>query len=180
MKSWENFTWKSYRLSISPVRCSHCTLGNPKKSFSTVLFIYTSDYLRYLTRKQSVIHLPTPPENVSTLTCKMQNFLIWLKACCVLSDVGRSEKSQLWVVVGGSKKNPMWCAATGMSGKQCHSKCSEWQRSALRHASRLFQHCSVTYAVLKFSTRRNKPLPQASTHPYQYMCSSCSVPQTQY
>ena len=72
MKSWENLTQKSYRLST--VRCSHCTLGNPKKSFSTVLFIHTSDYLRYLTRKQSVIHLPTPPENVTTLTCELQTF----------------------------------------------------------------------------------------------------------
>ena len=31
-----------------------------KKSFSTVLFIHTSDYLRYLRTKQTVIHLPTP------------------------------------------------------------------------------------------------------------------------
>jgi len=66
VKSWENLTRKSYRLSTSPVRCSHFTLGNPKKSFSTVLFTHTSDYLRYLTWKQSVIHLPTPPENVTT------------------------------------------------------------------------------------------------------------------
>ena len=44
-----------------------------KKSFSTVLFIHTSDYLCYL-RKQPVIHLPTPPENVTTLTCELQNF----------------------------------------------------------------------------------------------------------
>jgi len=46
----------------------------PKKSFSTVLFTHTSDYLRYLTRQQSVIHLPTPPENVTTLTWELQNF----------------------------------------------------------------------------------------------------------
>ena len=31
VKSWGNLTWKSYRLSTSPVRCSDCTLGNPKK-----------------------------------------------------------------------------------------------------------------------------------------------------
>jgi len=46
-----------------------------KKSFSTVLFIHTSDYLCYL-RKQTVIHLPTPTENVTTLTCALQNFFI--------------------------------------------------------------------------------------------------------
>jgi len=74
VKSWENLTLKSYRLSTSPLRCSHCTLGNPKKSFSTVLFIHTSYYLCYLERKHSVIHLPTPPENVTTLTCELQIF----------------------------------------------------------------------------------------------------------
>jgi len=178
-KIWhENLTG----LSISPVRCSHCTLGNPK-SFSTVLFIHTSDYLRYLTRKHSVIHLYTPPENVTTLTCELQNFFIWLKVWCVLSDVGGSEKSQLWVVVNGSEKNRLWCVANGMSGKQCHSKCSEWPPSALLHASSLFSTLIsriVHNAVLKFSPCHNKPLPQASTRPYQCTRSSCSMPKTQY
>ena len=49
-------------LPISPVYCSHFTLGNPKSHFSTVLFIHTSDYLRYLRRKQTVTPLPTTPE----------------------------------------------------------------------------------------------------------------------
>jgi len=76
VKIWhENLT----DLSTSPVRCSHFTLGNPKKSFSTVLFIHASDYLCYLRRKQTVIHLPTPSENVTTRNCEMQNFFIWLK-----------------------------------------------------------------------------------------------------
>jgi len=44
-----------------------------KKSFSTVLFIHTSDYLRYVRSKQTAIHLPTA-ENVTTLTCELQNF----------------------------------------------------------------------------------------------------------
>jgi len=47
-----------------------------KKSFSAVLFIRSSDYLRYLRRKQTVIHLPTPPENVTTVTCELLNFFI--------------------------------------------------------------------------------------------------------
>ena len=54
-------------------------LEKSKKSFSTVLFIHTSDYLRYLTRKQTVIHLPTPSENVTKLTWELQNFFICLK-----------------------------------------------------------------------------------------------------
>ena len=65
----------------------------------------TSDYLSYLRRKQSVIHLPTPPEITTTLTCELQNFFIRLEVCCVLSDVGGSEESQLWVVVCCSENN---------------------------------------------------------------------------
>jgi len=107
--------------------------------------IHTSDYLCYIRRKQTAVHLPTPPENVTTLTCELQHFLIWLKVCCVLSNVGGSKKSQLWVVVGYSGKNRLWCVATGMSGKQCHSKCWEWPPSALIHASSLFRHRSVAY-----------------------------------
>ena len=94
-------------LSTSSVRRIYFT-WEIQKSFSTVLFIHTSDYLHYLRRKQTVIHLPTPPENVITLTCEMQNFFIWLKVCYVLSNGGGSEESQLWVVTGGSKKNHLF------------------------------------------------------------------------
>jgi len=54
--------------------------------------------------------LPTPPENVTTPTCELQDFFIRLKVSCVLSNVEGSEKSQLWVVVGGSEKTrcDMW------------------------------------------------------------------------
>jgi len=45
-----------------------------KKSFSTVL--YTADYLRHLKNQTDVAHLSTPPENVTTQTCEMQNFFI--------------------------------------------------------------------------------------------------------
>jgi len=56
-------------------------------------------------KKKTVIHLPTAPENITTLTCELQNFFISLKVCCVLSNVGGSEESQLWVVISGSEKN---------------------------------------------------------------------------
>ena len=134
-KIWhENLTG----LSTSPVRYSHFTFGNPKKSFSAVLVIHTSDHLYYLRRKQTVIHLPTPPENVTNVL-----WIAKLNVCCILLSVGGSEKRQLWVVISGSEKNQLWCMATGMSGKQCHSKCSEWPPSALIHASSLFRHWSV-------------------------------------
>ena len=38
-----------------------------KSHFSTIVFIHTSDYLRYLRRKQTVNPLLTTPENVTTL-----------------------------------------------------------------------------------------------------------------
>jgi len=37
-----------------PVSCSHCTLGNPKSHYSTILFIRDSDYLHYLRIKRTV------------------------------------------------------------------------------------------------------------------------------
>ena len=42
-------------LTTTPDSCSHLTLGNPKKSFSTILVIRTFDYLRYLRIKGTEI-----------------------------------------------------------------------------------------------------------------------------
>jgi len=50
-KSWENLTWNLTDLSISPVKCSHFTFEDPKVIFRHY-YSYTSDYLRYLRRKQ--------------------------------------------------------------------------------------------------------------------------------
>jgi len=170
-------------LQIVHLRRSHCTLGNKKSHFQLYYsYMYTSDYIHYLTRKQSVVHLPTPPENVTTLTCELQNFSSDWRFVAFFSDVGSAETSQLWVVVGGSEKNRLWCVATGMSGS---SVIAGVQNDHILHYT-CFQSFStlisriVHHAVLKFSPCRNKPLPQASTCPYQYACSSCSVPQTQY
>jgi len=71
-----------------------------KSHFSTVLFMHTSDYLRYLRRKH-----PSHLKNVTALPCKMQNFFIWLKVCCIPPNVGGSERSRLWIGIGGSEKN---------------------------------------------------------------------------
>jgi len=65
-------------LSTSPVKFSHFTYKNTNKSLSAVLFINTLDYLRYFRRKQTVTHLPTTLENITTLTCDMQNFYFYL------------------------------------------------------------------------------------------------------
>ena len=48
-----------------------------KSHYSTVLFIRTSDYLRYRRRKQTVIPSPITPENVTALTCKMHNYYLF-------------------------------------------------------------------------------------------------------
>jgi len=45
-----------------------------QKAILMVLSEHTSDYLYYLRRKQAVIHLPTLPENVTTLTCECRTF----------------------------------------------------------------------------------------------------------
>jgi len=136
---------KSYRFVHLTGHLQPLYLGKYKKViFSSISYTYshTSDYLGYFRRKQTVIHLTTPRENVTTLTCEMQNCFIWLKVCSVLSNVGSSKESLLWVVIGGCEKNRLWCVTTGMSGKQCHSKCSEWPPSALIHACSLFRHWS--------------------------------------
>jgi len=143
-KIWhENLT----DLSTSPVRCSHFTLVNPKKSFSTVLFIRTS-WLFMLSQKKTNCNPSTCPPHLKMsphyLVNWLQNFFILLKVCCVLSKLeALNWRQPVWVVVGGSENNRLWCVATGMSGKQCHSKCSEWPPSASIHASSLFRHRPV-------------------------------------
>jgi len=49
----------------------------------------------------------------------------------------------LWVGIGGSEKNRLWCVANGMSGKQRYSKSSKWPPSARIHASSIFRHWST-------------------------------------
>ena len=44
VKSWKIWHENLTDLSTSPVRCSYITFGNPKKSFSKVVFIHISDY----------------------------------------------------------------------------------------------------------------------------------------
>jgi len=55
--------------------------------FQTVLFIRSSDYLRYLRRKQTVTLLSTTPENVTALPCKIHNIFIWMKVCAFLQTL---------------------------------------------------------------------------------------------
>ena len=84
----------------------------------------------FLISGENKLLFPYPPhlKNVTTLVCKMHNFFIWLKVCCIPPNVG------------GSEKNRLWCVANGMSGKQRYSKCSKWlpYRPTRIHASSVF------------------------------------------
>ena len=159
-------------LSTSPVRGNHFTFGNPKRVIFNSI-IHTYFWLFTLShKKQTVIHLLTPPENVTTLTCELRNFFIWLKVCCVLSNVGGSEDSQCcgcrrWL----RKELVVMCG--NWNGKQRHSKCSKWPSSAWIRASSLFRHLSLACCA------EIQPMSQqaaATTRLYQHSRSSCSVP----
>jgi len=117
VKSWENFDMKI--LQTCPPRLSDvATLPweIQKSHFNSIIHIYFWLFTQSQKKKNSNI-LVHP-------TWKCHHTNLWI-ICCVLSNIGGSEKSQLWIVISGSEKNRLWCVATGMSGKQCHSKCSE-------------------------------------------------------
>ena len=110
------------QLPTSPVYCSHFTLGNPKKSFTTVLFIHTSDYLSF----QKKMPLPTTLKMSSHYCVKCPTFSSdWRYVIFLQTSVAL-------------KKSRLWCVANGMSRKQRYSKCSKWPPSARIHASSLF------------------------------------------
>jgi len=158
--------------------------GIQKKSFSIVLFIHASDNL--LSQKKTNSNLLANP------TWKCHYTKLWIAKRFHQTEVLlRSFKRWgLWkeAVVGYCWRP--WKEPTVMCGNWnirqellqqvfrvttfCVNTCF---RSFSTHVSRIVHH-----AVLKFSSCRNKPLPQASTCPYQYTRSSYmySVPQTQY
>jgi len=140
-------------------------MGNPNKSFFNII-IHTYIRLFTLSQKKTNCYVlpPYPPhlKNVTSLPCKVHNFFIWLKVCCIPPNVGGADKSWLWVGIGDSEKNWLWCVACGISGKQRYSKCSKWPPSAWIHAYSLSPliNCIVHHAVLKFSPCCNKTLPE--------------------
>jgi len=155
-------------LSTSPVRCSYFTLGSPKKVIFNCI-IHTYFWLLILSQKKTNCNPLAHP----TWKCHRSNlwiaklFFIWLKVCYVLSNVGGSEKSQLWVVVGGSEKPLVMCGNWNV--RQAMSQ------QVFRVTAFCFNTCFQSFstlisrivhdAALKFSPCRNKLLPQASTCP---------------
>jgi len=72
MKSWETLISK---FPILPVNCSHFTLVNSKKSFSTILLTRTLDYLRHLIIKRTVTVTMWQLEcQASNVTASVQTF----------------------------------------------------------------------------------------------------------
>jgi len=58
-----------------------------------------------ISEEKTAKHLPTPPENVTTITCKLQDFFHLTEGLLRSFKRWSSEESQLWVVIGGSEKN---------------------------------------------------------------------------
>ena len=167
-KIWhENLTG----LSISAVRSTYFTLGNPKK----VIFhsiIHTYFWLFMLSHKKTNCN----PLAHSTWKCHHTNLGI-AKLFHLTEGLLRSfRRWGLWkepIVICGN-----WNVSQAML-QQVFRLTTFCIKTCLESFSTLISRI-VHHGVLKFSPYRNKPLPQASTYPYQYTCSSCSVPQTQY
>ena len=141
---------------------------------------HTYFWLFTLSQKKTNCNLLAHPTwNVITLTCELQNFFVWFVAFFQTLEA-------LWVVIGYDRwlwKEPVvMCGNWNVRQATLQQVFSVvWPRSALRRASfSTLVSRIVHHAVLKFNPFRNKPAAQASTCPYQYTRSSCSVTQTQY
>jgi len=88
----------------------------------------------------------------------MQNSFIWWKVYCFSPNIGGSEKASSVVWHWWLWKEPIVL----LSGKQRHSKCSKWPRSARIYASSLFCHWLIASSttLLKFSACLDNLLPQ--------------------
>jgi len=181
VKSWESFTWKSYRLSTSPVRCNHCTLGNPEKVIFNSI-IHTYFWLFTLSHKKTNCNPFAQP------TWKCHHTNLWIAKLFRLTEglLRSFRRWRLWKepVVGCHRW--LWKELVVMCGnwnvrqavsQQVFRVTTFCVNTCFQSFSTLFSHV-VHHTVLTFSPCRNKPLPPASTRPYQYM-HFCSMPQTQ-
>ena len=114
----------TYPTHMYTVATSPCEIQE-KLFFNSIIHICTHIILFTSSQKKTNCY-PPHLKNVTTLPCKMPNFFIRLKICCIPPNVG------------GSDKNWLWCAANGLSGKQRYSICSKWPPSAQIHASSIF------------------------------------------
>jgi len=102
-------------LPASPVSCSHCTLENKKNHFSTILFVRTSDCLRYFRIKRTVTLIMNLP--ITTEKCHRTTLCNAKLTCLMECILFPSKRRWLW-------KGELCCVAIWLSGKQYHIKCS--------------------------------------------------------
>jgi len=152
---------------------SHCTSANiyyQSPGVSTVIL---------KTRKQIIAtHLPTPPENVTTLiTREMQNFssdrrfvaflqtLVAVKrASCVLSSAAlKTTGCDVWQLERQSS-NVTTCM------------CSQWPPSAWIHASSLFRHWSIALYTRSAEIQPMSQQAAAATRPYRGLVLDTRAP----
>jgi len=169
-------------LSTSSVRCNYFTLGNPKKViFSGIIYTYL--WLFALSQTKTDCN---PPAH-TTWKCHCTN--LWIAKLFHLTE-GLLHSFKCW----GLWKEPVvgcrqwlwqpvvmhgnWNVRQTMS-PQVFRTTNFCVNTCFQSFSTLISRI-VHHAVLKFSPCRNKPVLQAWTCPYQYMSSSCSMPQTQY
>ena len=135
-----------------------------QKSVSTVLFIRTSDYLRYHRRKQTVTDLPTPAENVANTNLWNANwhltsdwrFIVFLQMSVALNKPVVGWLRWLWkepVVTCGN-----WNVKQTTS-QQVFRVTTFYMNTCFQSFLPLISRV-VHHAVLKFSPCRNKPRPQ--------------------
>ena len=164
-KIWhENLT----DLFTSPVRCSQFTLGNPKKSFSTVLFIRTSDYLRYLRRKQTAIHPLAHP------TWKCHHITLWID-CKTFSSY--------WRFVAFFQSWRLWTEESqfGLSSVALkRTRCGVWQLEC--HASNITASVQSDHLLHQYTlpvlldTDQSHSTPQcAEIHPMSQQAAATSL-----
>ena len=107
--------WHQYLVNLptSPVYCSNFALKNAKSHFSTVLFVHTSDYLRYLRRKQTVTPFPPHLKNLTSLPCKMHKFFTFFTFFMRI----KYHQSAIWTSCGSVLLRHGWISA--QLGGQC-------------------------------------------------------------
>ena len=168
-------------LSTSPVRCSHFTLGNPKKViFNSIIQIYFSLFItsQKKTNRNPLAYPIWKCHHTNLWIAKLSSDWRFAAFFQTLEDLKKASYGLSSVAL---KRTVVMCGNWNVRQAMSHQVfrvtnfCTTCFQSFLTLISRIVHH-----AVLKFRPCHNKPLPQASTCPYQYTCSSCNMPQMQY
>ena len=101
-----------------------------KSYFSTVLFIHTSDYLRYLRRKQTVTPLPTTSEKSPHCLVKCTNFHLFIFVRSVSSTDPPYGRVACMLLRHGLNFSRAWWIMQLISGEK------DWERAERGH----FEH----------------------------------------